>query len=431
MGILDFFGGGDQQPAQDPSFSALRELGLPEGLLDAYQKEQEQNRRMQAMQMVIGGIGNAVSGYQGMAPVAAPSIGASGGAGGGSGGIGGIDGLVDRAMKFSQLREGIAKQRQMAEARAALPEIARQLGMDPKIAAGMIDQLPAMMKSRQDADFNAQAEVRKVQETAKAAGVTDPAEIQKLIQRQFQQNPEIKEVTLPNGEKMSVQVMPDRTVRDLSGNAIAPNVLQGGAGPSKTQKEGEDNLRKEIEGSKQVQDYAAADPMYRSMVQSALNPNGASDLDLIYGFGKIMDPGSVVREGELVLVQGSGDMQDRLRQLIQSVSGGGKLTPEVRMNLLKTAQTRLGELRTAYDDVVGTRSEIAKRRGLGVENIVTRNFGDIPQVPDLVNPQRQQTNIPYTNFSTAAPVMPGQPFVPDPAAALRELQRRLAQKGQP
>ncbi len=97
MGILDFFGGGDQKPAVDPSMAAMRDLGMPQSLIDAYQKEQDTARRMQAMQMVVGGLSNAASGYQGMAPVAAPSLGA---AGGGAGGVGGIDGLVDRALKF-------------------------------------------------------------------------------------------------------------------------------------------------------------------------------------------------------------------------------------------------------------------------------------------------------------------------------------------
>lgn len=119
MGILDFFGGGsnNSQPTEDPSFAALRELGLPQGLLDAYQKEQDQNRRMQAMQMVIGGLGNAVSSYQGMAPVAAPSLGVSNG---GAGGLSGIDGLVDRAMKFSQLRAQIQGQQNLVELRKAI-----------------------------------------------------------------------------------------------------------------------------------------------------------------------------------------------------------------------------------------------------------------------------------------------------------------------
>lgn len=119
MGILDFFGDGSDKPAVNPSMAAMRDLGMPQSLIDAYGAEQEKNRKMQAMQMIIGGIGNAVSGYQGMAPVAAPNLGASGG-GGGGGGAGGIDGIVDRAMKFSQLRAQTQAQQNLVNLRKAI-----------------------------------------------------------------------------------------------------------------------------------------------------------------------------------------------------------------------------------------------------------------------------------------------------------------------
>ena len=54
MGILDLFGGGSDQKVADPSMAALRDLGMPQSLIDAYQKENETARRMQAMQTVPG-----------------------------------------------------------------------------------------------------------------------------------------------------------------------------------------------------------------------------------------------------------------------------------------------------------------------------------------------------------------------------------------
>lgn len=344
MGILDFFGGGssDSAPAQDPSFAALRELGLPQGLLDAYQKEQEQNRRMQAMQMVIGGIGNAVSGAQGMAPVAAPSIGASGG-GGGSGGLGGIDGLVDRAMKFSQLREGIAKQQSVAE-------LKRAIMADPQLT-------PAQ----------------------KQAALVDPTIYKNYIENQLK--PSEIDVKFDADNRPVAAWDKTRNVMLPPEEAAKRGIqLASGMAPSKAM-DIEDSLRKEARSALEVSRYAEADPVYRSMVNNATVDTGAADLDLVYGIGKILDPNSVVREGEMVMVNKTSPFAEMLQGYINSISGQGKLTPETRSRLLEMARGRMGELRSAYDEVIGGVASRAKERGIDPNRVKTRDYAPLPDAP--------------------------------------------------
>lgn len=347
MGILDFFGGGDQQPAQDPSFAALRELGLPQGLLDAYQKEQEQNRRMQAMQMVIGGIGNAVSGYQGMAPVAAPSIGASGGAGGGSGGIGGIDGLVDRAMKFSQLREGIAKQQSMAQIRQAISADTRLSDVERK------------------------------------AYLTNPEAYLKLVESDVARRSAPDDIEIKyDGDGRVVGAFNKKTQAMLSPEDLSKRNINMASGLSQAKTwDMEDSLRKEYTGAGETKRYVEADPIFRSMVKSASNDTGAADLDLVYGIGKIMDPGSVVREGEMVMVNKASPFAEMLQGYIGSIQGQGKLTPETRSRLLEMARTRMGELRMAHDEITGGITSRAKERGIDPNRVLSRQYEALPDAP--------------------------------------------------
>lgn len=345
MGILDFFGGGSDKPAVDPSMAAMRDLGMPQSLIDAYGAEQEKNRRMQAMQMIIGGLGNAVSGYQGMAPVAAPNLGASGGGGGDV--AGSMDGLLDRAMKFSKLQEGVRAQQQMAQIRQAIASDGRLSDVERKAYLTNPDAYLKLVES----------------DVARRSG---PGDI------------EIKY----DGDGRPVAAFNKQTQKMLTPDELTSRNITLASGLSQNKAwEMEDNLRKEYTGSGETKRYIEADPIYRSMVKSATNDTGAADLDLVYGIGKIMDPGSVVREGEMVMVNRSSPFAEMLQGYIGSIQGQGKLTPETRSRLLEMARTRMSELRTAHDEVTGGITARAKERGIDPSRVLSRQYDALPDAP--------------------------------------------------
>ena len=105
-----------------------------------------------------------------------------------------------------------------------------------------------------------------------------------------------------------------------------------------------------MDSDKNVMAYRAALPMFVG-AQDALKDNGAaSDIDLIYAFGKIMDPNSVVREGELQLaIQGQGPVQAKMRQAKRLFeTNGGHLTTEFRQDLFRRMQARMGAMEIGY-----------------------------------------------------------------------------------
>lgn len=345
MGILDFFGDGSDKPAVNPSMAAMRDLGMPQSLIDAYGAEQEKNRRMQAMQMIIGGIGNAVSGYQGMAPVAAPNLGASGGGGGDV--AGSMDGLLDRAMKFSKLQEGVRAQQQMAQIRQAIASDGRLSDVERK------------------------------------AYLTNPDAYLKLVESDVTRRMAPGEVeVLFDSDNRPIGAWDKKAQRMLTTDEMAQKNITPASGLSQTKSwEMEDSLRKEYTGSGETKRYVEADPIYRSMVKSATNDTGAADLDLVYGIGKIMDPGSVVREGEMVMVNRSSPFAEMLQGYIGSIQGQGKLTPETRSRLLEMARTRMSELRTAHDEVTGGITARAKERGIDPSRVLSRQYDALPDAP--------------------------------------------------
>ena len=98
----------------------------------------------------------------------------------------------------------------------------------------------------------------------------------------------------------------------------------------------------------------------------------AGDLNLVYAFAKAMDPGSVVREGEQVMIQRTGGVFDRLKGMVDSITGGARLTPEIRMALMNELNTRVLSLQQQHDSVRAQYEALARQRGLNVDNVIDK-----------------------------------------------------------
>lgn len=119
------------------------------------------------------------------------------------------------------------------------------------------------------------------------------------------------------------------------------------------------------------------------------NPKGkntASDISLIMSFNKILDPGSVVREGEYDRVEKAQGVFNWLGGLINSMteSGGAKLTDGARKNLIDAMKSmkKLSELSILEQggDAIST----ANRRGLDLRAVAGSVVRKNPEESDLM-----------------------------------------------
>jgi hypothetical protein len=145
--------------------------------------------------------------------------------------------------------------------------------------------------------------------------------------------------------------------------------------------EKEMTLRKELENQPEVTLYKQAIAPVQSAFKTFSQNNRAADLDLVYAAGKVFDPGSVVREGEQVMIQNAQSLPNYLVGWISGLAGGGRLTPEARAQLLSVIKTRAGELRGNAMTRVNQYSELAKRYQIKPENIIP-DLAELPQRPD-------------------------------------------------
>ena len=129
-------------------------------------------------------------------------------------------------------------------------------------------------------------------------------------------------------------------------------------------------LRSEVQGLPSYKNYAQAAPIYRSMFDSAGTDSKASDLNLVYGLGKIMDPGSVVREGEMVMVKNTAGLPEWFTGLVNGLNGGQALTPETRKAIMQEAYTRLQAYQSQFNQEADFYKKIATDRRANPAHII-------------------------------------------------------------
>ena len=129
-------------------------------------------------------------------------------------------------------------------------------------------------------------------------------------------------------------------------------------------------IRKEIHQLPSYKNMAQATPIYQSMAETAGRNSRASDLNLVYGLGKIMDPTSVVREGEMVMVKNTASLPDWLIGTINSLNGGQALTPKTRQAILSEAYSRMKAYEDAFSQDAGRYKAIADRYGINPDDIL-------------------------------------------------------------
>jgi len=159
-----------------------------------------------------------------------------------------------------------------------------------------------------------------------------------------------------------------------NGSVIPLTMPNGAPLPNPKTREDVDALRKEFNSLPEVKNYREVVPIINSAIKA---PNtAAGDFALIYGVGKILDPGSVVREGEMNMVIKSGSPAERVNSYLTYLKGEGRLTPQMRTELNQMLSGRVGEMRTSYDAAKNSYEGIAKKRGYDSADI----FAGVPDV---------------------------------------------------
>lgn len=106
-------------------------------------------------------------------------------------------------------------------------------------------------------------------------------------------------------------------------------------------------------------------------VQAAANDSsGASDVALIFGFMKTLDPTSTVREGEFATAQNTGSVPERILSAYNRAIAGDRLTDTQRDEFVRSAVSQFSTYEQGYQRRLQEYEGMASRYGLDPANIV-------------------------------------------------------------
>ncbi|CAB4165340.1 hypothetical protein UFOVP833_50 [uncultured Caudovirales phage] len=141
------------------------------------------------------------------------------------------------------------------------------------------------------------------------------------------------------------------------------------------------DLANDFNQLKPVKDYREVVPIFQSMQETAGRNDRVSDLNLVYGLAKLMDPTSVVREGEQIMVRNAQGLPDWLRGMINGANGGSTFVPEQRARIMREAESRVNAYKGQYDGIAQQFKDRAERHGLDWRDVLTTPTASAPSAP--------------------------------------------------
>ena len=169
----------------------------------------------------------------------------------------------------------------------------------------------------------------------------------------------------PNGEAVLAQISNLGNARIVEG--ISPP--QEEKDPSK--------LRNTFLG--ETTDFRDVNSAYGRVLEAAQNPSAAGDVALIFAYMKMLDPGSVVREGEFATAEQAQGVPSQIVNLYNRAISGERLPDTVRMDFLSQARNLYQNASAQHGKTEDEFRRIAQSDGLNPDSVIVnrRTAGDV------------------------------------------------------
>lgn len=257
--------------------------------------------------------------------------------------------------------------------------VARKLGVSPRTELDMTDPVVLSTMASAIAEF----EGGQPFETAALGDTAPPTTAggaRLIVQRPKAAKPQSRPATAEEkaamglAENVPAQIKPDGTfdVVGGTGSASAKDVA---------------NLRKEFNQRPEVKDYREVSSAYNQIKDLfSKAPSAASDIAGIFSYMKMLDPGSVVREGEFATAQNAAGVPDQVRNLANKVISGQRLNPKQRADFLAQAESIHESRGRRFGEIAGEYRGYATDFGIDPNQITT--------VPSSATPKTGPTKAP-------------------------------------
>jgi hypothetical protein len=154
-------------------------------------------------------------------------------------------------------------------------------------------------------------------------------------------------------------------------------MMSAGVIPADKRPEAEGKMRQEY--SNQTKSYQDVKAAYGRVLAS--REDAAGDLALIFNYMKMLDPGSVVREGEFATAQNAAGIPTRIWNLYNKLINGERLSAEQRKMFSKQSESLYQQALKDENKVRSGIERIARGYGLNVANIFYTPTEEPPTAP--------------------------------------------------
>jgi hypothetical protein len=167
----------------------------------------------------------------------------------------------------------------------------------------------------------------------------------------------------------------------------------------------EKDLRSEF--TAQAKPFVELAQAYQKIETAAKNNTSAGDIALIYGFMKVLDPGSVVREGEFATAANAGGVADTVRNMYNRALNGQRIGENIRNDFLGQARNIIESQRILSDDMVARYTGVAQNYKLDPNQVVFDPFKRMKTpaqiAAEAANTPTAAPASPYTNRYNLTP----------------------------
>lgn len=149
------------------------------------------------------------------------------------------------------------------------------------------------------------------------------------------------------------------------------------AGVGRNQIKGEADLRRQFDALPEVKEFKDVRNSWRQIGNLATGkPTAQNDIALIFSYMKMLDPGSVVREGEFAVAARAAGVPDRLVNIIGRAESGKLLNERQRTEMVRAASQVYQSRRDSYNTAAAQYRGYAQDYGLDAGRVARRYVDD-------------------------------------------------------
>lgn len=136
----------------------------------------------------------------------------------------------------------------------------------------------------------------------------------------------------------------------------------------------ENDLRKEFNSLPEVKDFNKVRTSYDKVVLAGENPSAAGDISMIFNYMKILDPGSVVREGEFATAQNAAGVPQRVINQYNKIVKGERLSEDQRSDFMNQARFAAEAQFKPVAEQMTRYQGVARNMGLRLDQVLPTSF---------------------------------------------------------